>query len=651
MRLLGLGEERVRNISAASDPGFFSPPETASLTDDERAELERLGIDRRFIFCVASNDDRKNLRGLLDAYPRLPPMLRFSHQLVVSCYLRDEDKLAIRTTAEERRFAHRLVLTGEVSDETLRMLYRRCAAFVFPSTYEGFGLPLLEAMLCGAPVVAGNNSSQPEVVGDAAALVDVKDPANLAGAIEGVLANPATAAHLRERGTVQASRFTWTRTADETLDAIRTATEKRIGRTARRPTSRRRRVALFSPFPPKTSGISDYAARLATHLSRHFDVDLYHDRGYVPTIGLESGPFACFDERLFERNAAARDYAGVLYQMGNSLYHGYLYRALLKRPGIVTLHDYGLAGFYWGETHRLGRDTRELREEMLRQHPDAEGLLPADWHEWLAEPGEFAGACARRGLWMNRRVFETASAVVVHSRWCVDRVALDLPDSLDRTVHIPYGADVVETGSRRRAALREEFGIAAEATVIGSLGILHSSKMNVETVVAFARIVPQIPTARLVFVGPDLGDGEARRTAEELGVADRVRFYGAQPADRLVDFAGVFDLGINLRRPPTNGETSAALLDLLRAGVPTVVTATATFADYPDRVVRKLEWSDAGGTERLANECLSLLRDRAARERLGREAHRYVREQHGWPAAADRYAALIDRMDGRRAAG
>ena len=128
----------------------------------------------------------------------------------------------------------------------------------------------------------------------------------------------------------------------------------------------------------------------------------------------------------------------------------------------------------------------------------------------------------------------------------------------------------------------------------------------------------------------------------ELGLQHRVRFLGHHPADVRADLAAIADIGVCLRRSPTNGETSAALLDLLRLGVPTIVSDVGLFSCYPDSVVRKHRW-DLDGLAGLTQAPRELAEDRPRREALGRAAWRYVRQNHGWPSAADSYEEIIER--------
>ena len=122
---------------------------------------------------------------------------------------------------------------------------------------------------------------------------------------------------------------------------------------------------------------------------------------------------------------------------------------------------------------------------------------------------------------------------------------------------------------------------------------------------------------------------------------------GRQPAADYADLIAAIDVGVNLRRPPTNGETSAALLDLLANGVATIVTDVATFADYPDTVVRKVRW-DGQGPDELRRALFSLARDHTTRQALGSAAQAYVRQHHAWPNSAAAYVELIERCADRR---
>src|SRR6185503_11785173 len=114
-------------------------------------------------------------------------------------------------------------LLDYVPETDLAGLYSGARAFVYPSLYEGFGFPVLEAMACGTPVICANTSSLPEVAGDAALLVDPTDTAALAAAIDRVLADPALCAELAAKGRAQAQKFSWERTAAETLAVLRQA--------------------------------------------------------------------------------------------------------------------------------------------------------------------------------------------------------------------------------------------------------------------------------------------------------------------------------------------------------------------------------------------------------------------------------------------
>src|SRR5262249_55329103 len=134
-------------------------------------------------------------------------------------------------------------------------------------------------------------------------------------------------------------------------------------------------------------GISDYAARLVQQLKSTHTIDLYHDGGYVPELGIDPAEFACFDYRLFRRHASLRRYRGVVYQMGNSPYHGFLYEMLGRFPGIVTLHDFNLAAFQFWRAHQGGVPMDNFRREVEFCYPDRlDEIVPRLW-DWTTERG------------------------------------------------------------------------------------------------------------------------------------------------------------------------------------------------------------------------------------------------------------------------
>ncbi|MDE3242942.1 MAG: glycosyltransferase family 4 protein [Nitrospirota bacterium] len=173
------------------------------------------GTERSYVFCVAGADPTKNVEVLIEAFSRLPGGVRERYDLVLAGDFRRRPDLhaRVRQTGIERQ----TVFTGVISDERLIELYQRADLFVFPSKYEGFGFPVLEAMACGCPVISSNASSLPEVVGDAAILVEPLDSEGFTREMERVLTDRALWGDLRERGLARAVQFSWDRTARETV--------------------------------------------------------------------------------------------------------------------------------------------------------------------------------------------------------------------------------------------------------------------------------------------------------------------------------------------------------------------------------------------------------------------------------------------------
>jgi glycosyltransferase involved in cell wall biosynthesis len=202
LRNYAIEAEKVRVIYGGVSPDF-----RAAMPDEQARVRAKYGLPHHYMLTVGTIEPRKNLSLLLEAYRSLPDRRRDIYLVIVGRRgWRSEEFFA---RLHQLRLEQRVVLLHSVPDADLPALYSMAELFVFPSLYEGFGLPPLEAMACGTPVVASNTSSLPEVVGDAGIRVDPHDVAALAEAMEAVLTNPDLAQRLAASGAERAARFTW----------------------------------------------------------------------------------------------------------------------------------------------------------------------------------------------------------------------------------------------------------------------------------------------------------------------------------------------------------------------------------------------------------------------------------------------------------
>ena len=207
-------------------------PLGAELTrpDHETIErtLERHGIDGPYVLFLGGIERRKNLPALLRAYALLPADARPALVVAGGTVARDTDAARrFREALDVLPPGARVIRTGYVSDEEKAALLSGAEALIYPSLYEGFGFPVLEAMAVGTPVVTSNSGALPEVAGDDAVLVDPSEPEAIARGLAEVLGDETLRARLREAGPVRAASYTWERTAGGTADALHRATGER----------------------------------------------------------------------------------------------------------------------------------------------------------------------------------------------------------------------------------------------------------------------------------------------------------------------------------------------------------------------------------------------------------------------------------------
>ncbi|WP_353405061.1 glycosyltransferase, partial [Duganella hordei] len=617
---LQLPPQQVVAISTAVDDSF-----RPAAPDAERwaALRQRFGVTRAMLmYAPGGFDARKNIDGLITAYSLLPAVVRNGHQLLVASKLGQHDRDTLLAHAARAGLAtDELILTGYVSDADLIELYRNAALFVFPSRHEGFGLPALEAMACGALVIGADNTSIPEVIGCDEAMFDARDPAAIAAKIAEVLTDAALQQRLREHGRRQAARFSWDATAQRTVRALE-AWRGQAGAGQPAPAPRKPKLAFVSPLPPERTGIADYAAQLLPALLDHFDIELVlqQDKLTLPPAlaALPRRDVAWFDQH-------AGDYDQILYQFGNSPFHSHMFGLLRRHPGVVVLHDFFLSSV--------------LAYEQMT------GGMPGAWSQALFDshgyPALLAGQqpdgtdAARDRYPCNLAVLQDATRVIVHSeharglarQWYGAQAAANW-----NVVPLPRALPAQQD----RGAARRALGIADDALLACSFGFIAPTKLTLELIQAWlASRLHADPRCILVLVGANHGGDYGAQVSAAIAGHERIRIAGWTDEAVYHQYLQAADIGVQLRSV-SRGETSAAVLDCMNYCLATIVNANGSMAALPADAV----WQLADHFELPAlTAALDGLRDDAGRRQaLGAAAAQLLHTAHSPEQCARLYA-------------
>lgn len=583
------------------------PAERFRPADDRAAALRALQRDlpevqAGFVLYPGGMDPRKNIVRLLEAYSGLPSALRERHQLVVAGHLAAWDRRELDRLLRELALTEDVLFPGYLPDEALLLLYQCAFLTVFPSLYEGFGLPVAESIACGTPVIASNTSSIPELIENDEALFDPEDPGSIRETLARALEDGVFLETLR--GARLDDRHSWAEAASGTSAVYVSASRARRTRDRSKP-----RLAVAASLSRRDAAASSESSRLLAALGRRMPVDAFlaeSDAGYLPP-GVERHRLANFD--LVERarggydavlcvlSEDASDVLALLQSKGGQL--------LLRTPSLVRLY---------GRLARTSPHAQQAFTEALRSMYGSS--LPRE----LAETSPISPRAAEsRGILMARDAVGRADRVFVVSHYASKLVELDAEASAGHKLEVlpvafpEPGDGRAEHPARIVARVGNEDGplrVVLEA--------LAGAGADVELGIVIAREGRHLRST-------------LRRVADEYGIGSRMTLASERDRDVWRPWLSGALAAVQLAGKPEL-VPSNFLVEAIAAGLPTVVSDVGFARELPDDVVVKVPHE--ADADRLAAEIAALVDDPSRSASLRTQARAFARENSDDAVAA-----------------
>lgn len=624
---LSVNESQSINISTAIDENFQKltiSPADASLF------LQTLDITKPYILYTGGSDERKNLPRLVEAFAQLPHDVRSKYQLVFAGKIPNEhsDHLiavgkGVGLVPEDLKFL------GYVDEPQLVTLYNLCRVFVFPSWHEGFGLPPLEAMACGAATIGSRASSIPEVIGWDEALFDPYDINAMSAKLNQAAEDESFRAELIARGSERAHLFTWDHCSLTAIDAFETCVSKREAEIVPLKPTHKKRMAFVSPLPPERTGIAGYASELLPELQKFYDIELVVYQNDMTDEWAKANCAIRTPQWLLD-NSGSMD--RVIYQMGNSVFHQHMMELMKLVPGIVVLHDFFLSGL---KSH--------LQETLIS--PDAwdQALYFSHGYSALVEKYNVLNPDEVRLKYpVNLEIFQQAHGVILHSNyskelarhWYGERLA----DKCDVIPLLRQPSAPVERGTPKKT-----LGLQPEDFLVCSFGFLDPTKMNHSLAEAWVNSsLAQDRRCKLVFVG-DIQNSSYYNQLEQIfsraPYPENIKITRWADNEAYTNYLSATDLAIQLRNN-SRGETSAAVLDCMNHGAAVIANANGSFAELDPNATVMLP--DNFEVPELQKALELMWNDSVLREQLGANGAKTIRTKHSPENCASSYFQAIE---------
>jgi len=620
---LKLQEEKVITIGTATDSKF----ETVEIDSFEEEDSNLpLNLKMPYILYAGGADHRKNLERLIEAYSILDSELRNQYCLVFAGKLSESEKQFLIDHAKKFGIQDcEINFTDYVSDEDLIQLYRHCSVFIFPSWNEGFGMPVLEAMQCGAVVIGSNRSSIPDVIGFEEALFDPFNVISISEKISKALLDDEFRRKSKEISAVQKTKFSWDVTSKKAIESW----ELMVKTEEKRPSSMtsRLKLAFVSPVPPSQTGIADYSSDLLSELSGNYDVYVITDQTEIEVKF--RARYDIRSSKWLKENVNNID--RVIYQMGNSPFHDHMIELSSQVPGVIVLHDFFLSGLSsWREN--FAEQENYWSQQLYKSHG----------YNALASKFEDRSQ-AILNYPVSFKILNSALGVIVHSEFSRELKETWYPNlDVDMEVipHVRIPSQKVE-----KDKVRINLGFDQNDFLVCSFGHLAPTKMNMRTLTSWlSSFLGKDPHSKLIFVGENEGGSYGEELIDFIKVnnlRDRVFITGYVTEDVYQKYLAVCDLAVQLRCN-SRGESSGSVLDCMNYGLPLIVNAHGTNREINADAVELItdEFTDC----ELINSLEELWRNKSKRIELGIRAKDEIQLKNAPKYCAERYTRFIEKV-------
>lgn len=588
--ILDIHSNKIDVIYAGIDNKF-------NISNDINVDISKFGINKKYIMSTPSMDFRKNIYRLIDAYAKLPKEYKDEYQLVIVCELTKQfHKLLIDHTMFKGISDKDIVLTNYVSEDELISLYNKASVFVFPSLYEGFGLPILEAMICKVPVITSNNSSLAEIAGDAAILVDPYNVEEISDAIQTVLSDNNIRDNIIKKGSERAKKFSWKNVAELTIKAY----EKSFNRY-----KLSKKLGMITTWNAKC-GIAEYSKYLLEEFSvldNIIEVSIFSN---------------------FEKNIVRHDETNVIRCW--SIYTDELHRLYEE----IKLKDLDIVHFQFN----YGLFNMESFVSLIKKLKNDRIKIICTFHS--TEDVEIL----HKKIKLNdfSKGIKLIDKILVHTKKDMNKL---LSIGVDNNVLlVPQGYKTFQDVGKY--IIRKEIGLH-NSLIISTFGFMLPHKGILETIKSLS-ILKQTYTDILFFIVSSIYPTEiseeyyrdCRKEVEKLGLDKNVLFFTQYLEEyEIIELLQISDI-IIMPYKETKESSSAAIRLAISSHRPVIVTDVPIFEEFNDEVykISKCE------PKIIADNIVKVFNNQKLTDELT-EHSKYKIELENWHSIAQKYNTLL----------